>query len=256
MTTLNDQLSALVVDSDQDRRIRLRSAAAGVHVFGDVKQSKDPKAALRALSVRSSCDVVFISDIFPPEVVSEFVREAKATRQGVSAAYIIVLRPRSQNTATISQNLAQGTDGFLCDPYSADSMLKISEIAHEVRKVRQAERQRAAVSYMLQDASKLIDRVSLKRLHGQPPGRLLQQLREVGKSIAQIPESCWEPYLEALTRIFNDHCSSQKFDEAREKIAASKRLSEMMRKRREQLDKELLKDPPPDYQSFRVIKRR
>jgi len=187
------KFNAIIVDPNLDSRMRLKQATAAVPQFGEVAQNSTLQEAIQRLDAfQQRCDVIFISYRFEQAEVAKFVAEAKKTKYGQDAAYVLVLKSKDQDNTTVAETMLQGVDGFLFEPYSVDTMLEMTRLATRVRCEREAAREKLAVSLMMGDIIKQLDFVAFLKASGVSVSRSLQKLREMCVHLQAMPEDTRE----------------------------------------------------------------
>ncbi|MBX7139405.1 MAG: hypothetical protein K1X83_15665, partial [Oligoflexia bacterium] len=147
----DSKIDALIVDADTNRRMRLKNATAAQHQFGDVVMTQSLDSAVERLAGMKSCIVAFLSSEFPQTQVSTFIQKAKSLPAGSDCAYISVLAVQHQTSSDVAMGIMNGLDAMLKEPFSADSLLVIAELAQQISDERRAEREAAAVRFLVTD---------------------------------------------------------------------------------------------------------
>ncbi len=123
----SDIYSILIIDSDGKSRSMLKDVALCLPCFKKVLFCSSLQEGLNFGNGFESIDVVTISHRFTIESVSDFIKEAKKTPKGKQWAFITVLKPSSKQNEIIADNMLNGVDGFLFEPYSADNLREMAE---------------------------------------------------------------------------------------------------------------------------------
>ena len=234
--------------------MRLRGATAAVPSFHTVLQEKDLERALTILPTQSF-DTVFVSYTWGLEAVSKFLASAKEIPQGADSAYVLVIQPKDQNSVAFMENFTHGSDGFLCDPYSVDALIQIVDLSTRVKRQRLETRQRAAVTLLVKDAQSLLDQLALRQLLGESPGPLMHDLQRLKGALVQLSESLAAHYVEQVLTVFTDLPVPQAFQHAHERIAVSKRVREMVEKRRAKLEQLQRDQTEATGSGYRVVRK-
>ncbi|NLF25860.1 MAG: hypothetical protein GX589_09430 [Deltaproteobacteria bacterium] len=188
-------MNALIVDMDTQSRARLKQALhheehSGLMRFRNIFALSSLEKAMALLKHNNNFDLILISDSFGNESISQFVMDARATRED-QYAFILVLKPRRQDYEGVVGSLAAGMHGMLCAPYSINNLREIAEIS---RKVREGNEERRILSSM----SVLID-LNLKQLRSK-----VERLVHRSKNIPRLSPK----YRRILMKIFNNYPES------------------------------------------------
>ena len=144
-------LRALIIDPSADRRARLKQAALAYADFSRVYSVPSLKEARAHLCSQPEYDLVFVSFAVGEDEALKFVIEGKKEESPRDAAFVLVLPPRSQNAETFADSLLEGADGFLLEPFSAEGLREMSDLAREVKREKELARERAALSIMIKN---------------------------------------------------------------------------------------------------------
>ena len=196
---------AIILDSDIDTRMRLKQATNSVHQFGKVLIVGSIKEAMSILKAgEQQVDVIFISGKFDQEDVTAVVRDAKETKYGADAAYILVLKSKDQDSSTVAANVMIGADGFLFEPYSVDYLVEITQLAAKVKKERAKNREAAALTFLINDIIHQIDVISYLKSCEFEVGRGLKAFKQMCQVFQTLePESLELYYDIALDKFEN-----------------------------------------------------
>lgn len=195
------KFDAVIVDPDLDTRMRLKQCTAAVHQFGKVMQAGALKDAVARLT-SDSTDVCFISYRFDQEEVSKFIRDGKASKGGQDCAYVLVLKSQDQQSSTVATNVLAGFDGFLFEPYSVDQLLELTSLAAKVRKERGAQREEAAMKFLLNDIINQIDQIAFLKASGIDMGMSVKKLKDLCSVLKNLEPSSREIYLKVAVDTF------------------------------------------------------
>ncbi|MCB0358626.1 MAG: hypothetical protein KDD44_03295 [Bdellovibrionales bacterium] len=225
---MEKKLDALMVDTNLERRARLRDAAYAQRGFRNVQPVNGLDQALQRLQENNGCDVLFISYEFDREEILEFVKSAKNTTVGSDCAYIMVMKPKDQNAETVAQDVLDGADGFLFEPYSVENLFEITKISARVKKEQAEARVAAAIRMTIEGAIEEIDRVAmLCQKRGDSP-KLLEKLQSICAPIRRLDRRGQNTYFELLTELFSEVPPPP----SNEYRGASKRVREMLMRKR------------------------
>ena len=223
-----DFLRGLIVDSKPDARIRLKSATQSVTEFKDVDIAGSPEDGIRRIGSSQPFDVVFISKRFSQSEIDSFVAEAKALKGAQDAAFVILLAPEHQNSASVVRNVLEGCDGFLVEPFSVDSISEMVKLASFVKSERNKEREARAIRFLMEDVSKQLDRLAYIKRCGFDLGPNIQKLEEMCNVFKTLSPERTQLYFDLLPNVFAE-ASPPTYPNAR----SYKGVSDRVRKRME-----------------------
>jgi hypothetical protein len=146
---------------------------------------------------------MFLTHRFKKEAVTAFIEEAKTTTIGADCAYILVLNPREQNASTVATSMMTGTDGFLCEPFSVNSITEIVKIAEKVKLENAIKRLRAATSLILDNAMAEIDSRAQKIFDGDIHMPYPQKLKNAIQLFSSLDEHEKEAFREVMLETFS-----------------------------------------------------
>lgn len=195
---------AMIIDPDLDSRMRLKQATSSMYNFGKVFQVVSLEDALSKTKGSENIDVIFISYRFEEAKISGFIKQAKETRIGQDAAYILVLKTKDQDTTTVAKNVMVGADGFLFEPYSVDYLLEITRLSSKVKAERSLTREKAAINMVIHDVIGAIDQLSYIKQCKVDPGSSLRRLRELCTVFNNLDENKLKVYYDAAIKCFED----------------------------------------------------
>lgn len=197
-----NKFNALIVDPDIQARMRLKTATAAVGNFGLVAQHGELKQGLSALSAEPGTDVVFISTRFSRDEVTEFVKTARGVRNSQDCAYVLLLSQGKQEASLIACGVLEGLDGFLFEPYSAESLLEITRIAATVKSERSRVREQVALRLLLREAMAQIDLVAQLRKAGSGAAISARALQETCGVLRTLEADSLATYFEVALEEF------------------------------------------------------
>lgn len=158
-TELTEMLDALIIDSNPLSRGFLWQATLAESHFRQVKAVSTLTVALTQLDDRVF-DVILIPSNAPIDEVKQFVTDAKQKNGGKEAAYIVVLKVPDQTTEKIAAGIMDGTDGFLFEPFSVDSLKQVAAVASRIKGEHERRRKEAAMKLVIGDLIKALDEYS------------------------------------------------------------------------------------------------
>ncbi|MFN8388879.1 MAG: hypothetical protein U0136_01155 [Bdellovibrionota bacterium] len=148
---------ALIVDPNPVSRGYLWQATLCEPNFRRVKAVSGLTEALNQLQKGNRYDVLLITSEVQSENIKEFVPQAKQIEGGREAAYVVVLKKKDQDSEKIALGIVDGTDGFLLEPFSVQSLKQVAAIAARVRGEHERQRAKAALSLMLFEIGPKLD---------------------------------------------------------------------------------------------------
>lgn len=232
MSSAQEKYATIIVDSDLNRRMRLRQATSIVPLFGEVVTVAHLKEVISRLEGDRHWDLVFTSSHFPQSEIDEFVKHAKQTKQGQDAAYVLLLGVDKQgNSSELAKNIMNGLDGFLLEPYSVDSLVDITRLAARVKGERRAAREKAALNLLLGKITNQLDLVAYTRKMGIEHGQSYKTLRELCTDLAGLSPESHKLYLELAVEAFTKAPLPRRVFKAEAYKGASSRVKQLMEKR-------------------------
>lgn len=194
----NRRYNAIVADPDARTRMLLKHATSSVVNFGAVNLYQNLHSPLEKLEGDEHCDVIFVSYKFQQYEIKDFIQRAKERPQGQDAAYILVAKPEEQDSTTVADNVMIGTDGFLFEPYSVDSLIEITQLASRVRKERSSTRQLAALEFVINEFINYLNLIAYSKSMGLDITRAMRKLREMGQFLRTLDGEAQQMYYQLL----------------------------------------------------------
>ena len=94
-----------------------------------------------------------------------------------------------------------GADAILCEPFSADGLVEVVELAERLGKEREEVRNRISVTLLVTDLINQLDATSVLMSEGMNPIALRKSLANLGKKIHELREDQLEAYYDILSRL-------------------------------------------------------
>ena len=223
-----ERFNALIIDNDLDARMRLRQATTAVSDFREVHQVSTLREGMTMLERFEHCDVVFISDVFPSDQAGHFIEKSKQEKHSQDAAFIQVLKRQKDGANELAQQMMQGFDGFLFEPYSVNQLVEITKLAAVVKKERSETRAKTALSLMLGDVTSQLDIVAMLKSMGSDVGRAMKRLTELGQALKSVGSSCLGLYHELAVKVFGEAKPPSQLDSTRRYGGVSSRVRKRM----------------------------
>ena len=221
----------LIVDSDIDSRMRLKTAMVAVYTFGKSVQSVDLHEGLHKLQGTDPFDVIFLSYRFPKEEVINFIKQAKETKTGQDAAYVLVLPTKDQDASTVAQNVMTGADGFLFEPYSVDLLVEITQLSSRVKAERSATREKAALAMIVHEVVNQIDQLSYIKACKMDLGTSMRRLRDTCSMFKDLDPEKLAVYFECALKAFEEAPIPTQIFQVRRYTGVSSRIRKNMEKK-------------------------
>lgn len=186
--------SALVIDSDIDRRNRIKTATSASGVFDRTDLTGDLNDAITFLNTRE-VDVVFVSGRMELSEQESFVKKARQTTHGEKAAYISV---EKRSEIGVAAGIIRGVDGVLWEPFSVALVAETAALADEVRHANQRMKLRSAASMLLEEALQEVDQIGRSTLQGTPDRESLRRLKKAGAEIQKVTAEAGDLIVEVV----------------------------------------------------------
>lgn len=222
--------NALIIDTDIDRRMRLKTATSSVVQFKKVLLSNKLDDAREKINGSDIWDVFFLNYSLEQGEIAKFIKEAKEKKAGQDAAFILVLPAKDQESSTVASNVMIGADGFLFEPYSVDQLVEITDLAARVKAERSAEREKAALGFLLNDIMSQIDMIAYLKSVGYDVGRGIKRFRQMCEVFQALEGDSLKSYFEIAIEKFENAPFPEKIYQKNYK-GASKRVKEKMEKK-------------------------
>lgn len=231
MNFVQEKYDTIIIDSDHDRRMRLRQATSIVPYFGEVVAVGNLHDAVSKLQGEKTWDVIFASSRFSQQEIDGFVREAKQTKQGQDAAYILLLSIDKQDSADLAKNIMNGLDGFLLEPYSVDSLVDITRLASKVKGERRIAREKAGLNLLLSKITNQIDLVAYGKSMGIEHGQSFKVLRELCSGLNGLSLESLKVYHDLAVEVFANAPLPRRVFKSEPYRGASSRVKQLMEKK-------------------------
>ena len=198
------QLSALIVDfNPMSRSFLWQVTVEGVY-FRRVKAYSHTKDALEHLRSGVKYDVLLITSQIPQEETKGFIAKAKESEGGKEAAYIVVVKIPDQTTENVASGMLGGTDGFLFEPFSIESLKQVAEIAERVRKKFEDERQKAAFQLIASDVMRCLDELAVATITNENLLAAKKQMQQSARSIKKMTSEQYALYVDIMSSVFEN----------------------------------------------------
>jgi len=201
---MSERFDALAIDSEIQNRMRLKQATSSVSTFGKFYQSATLDEALKKLALPERVDVVFISERLGQDAIPNFVKGAKSSPSGQDAAYVMIVSSQAELGTIVAKSVLLGVDGFLCEPYSVDSLLEITRLASKVKKERSDAREEAAIKFLMSQISEQVSIVAQLKGLGMNPIRESKKLQDMCTIFSSLDDASRERYHRIALDVFEN----------------------------------------------------
>ena len=193
---LYERFDALIVNEDSANRGRLKQAALALTQFRTVFTCGALKEGLSRLCQSEPTDVVFLSFKFGWDRIREFIEEAQKTLHGAECAFVLILKANDQSGETVAQSVLGGVHGCLFEPYSADNLREIAEIAAKVKTENYLKRERAASQILVTEIIKHLDGFAFYEAAGKNTRLVLKKLAQSCQAVQKLEPESFAVYIQ------------------------------------------------------------
>ena len=197
-----DRFNAVILIGDSSRRGKLKQAALAMTSFNKVFPAPVMTEALSKINGYDEVDVVFISFDFGWDKIIQFVKEAKATPHGDKLSFVLVLKPGDEKDENVAKSVFAGIHSCLYEPYSADNLRVIAQMAAKIKEEAEVKREKAAIQKLLLEIIKHIDALSFYQRKGKNPEAVFKKLRSACSSLNQLGPDAQTIYHELVLELF------------------------------------------------------
>ncbi len=228
MSDYYQKYDALIVDSDIEARMRLKQASTSVANFGRVLQAGKIAECLEKLQAGQRLDVIFISARFEPDVTAAFIAQAKTLPAGQDAAFVMLMRQRDKESASVASSVLNGADGLLFEPFSVDQLTEITVLAAKVRKERSGAREGAALKFLLSDIINQVDQIAYLKGCNFETGPSVKKLKEMCTVFQALSEESKVLYVQLAIEAFENAPLPKLIYQRKKYSGASSRVQKRM----------------------------
>lgn len=197
------KFNCIIVDPDTTSRMKLKQATSQISGFSAAQTSSSLKDAAQTLkSGVREFDIVFLSTQFDSAETISFISSSKQTKVGQDAAYVMILKSLPQDNSLVAEQMIQGGDGVLCEPYSVESLAEISALATRIRKERSDAREKIAIQMLVSDFIRQIDTLASLRTSGMEPGVHIKKARDLSAIVRNLNPEMRQYYFDLLLTEF------------------------------------------------------
>jgi CheY-like chemotaxis protein len=186
-------LQSLVIDGDSASKQRLKQAMMAFPLFGKSVQSFSFADGQSRMVELDRIDVVFISDKLDSNERAKFIDSLKKNERSQDAAFVLITS--SKNTGNLAEGFLNGADGVLSEPFSADNLKEITELAEAVKKQRERVRAELGIQLLVKDIVAQVNNVASVAGSGMDPSRQVAKLREFYQELNKLEPELQTKYL-------------------------------------------------------------
>ena len=224
-------MDILIVDSDAETSMLLKQAAMSVGLFRRVVALRHLREAIAKLGAEETTDLIFVSWHFDRQEVLDFITEARKTKHGEDAAYVMVLNTKNQDRELISQNMVAGIDGFLFEPYSIEYLTEIVQLARKVKAEKGEIRQRGAFALLVKDIIQSLDFVAQFKKLGQDAALTEKRFKRLCEPLRELDPDMLRLYSEVAVEQFSEIQAPRRLFKSGNYKGASERVKKAAEKK-------------------------
>jgi DNA-binding NarL/FixJ family response regulator len=222
------RFQCIIIDPELPSRMKLKSAATSAQNVGTVHAVNGYEAAAPYLTDSEEVDVVFVSGAYEKHVLTEIIEVGKKTPQGQDAAFVVVLKNQTDSSSEVGSYMILGADGILSEPYSVDQLDRITKLSVKIRAERAEERQRIALTLMINDVIQQIDLLACLKASQCELGTSIRAFREMCGPLHALTDAQLEIYLSLAVEEFSKAPLPQRSFTASSYTGVSRRLRRRM----------------------------
>lgn len=208
-------ITGLIVDSNEERRIRLKGATQLVTEFSKVAVAPTLRDANEYIATaQAPWDVVFLSNEMNEDAISRFIQSSKKLPAGGNAAYVLILNTEKRGSSDVFTHMRSGIDGLLYEPYSVEQLTDIIELSAKVKQRTPEERESVATRIILQDVIRHLDRMAFLKKLGYDIDKGLKRFATLCHSLTEISPDEMETYHETAINMFEEAPSPQTLEDS------------------------------------------
>ena len=194
------QLKGLILDPDKKSRVRLKTATDSLDEFGAVTACSDERETLKWVDRYDKVDIVFVSEKLDQTRVGSFIEQVKQCSNCMSAVFVVI-KPNSGSGLSAADALMLGADAILCEPFSADGLSEVVQLAERLGRERDEVRNRIAITLLVTDLINQLDATSVLVSEGLDPVALRKSLANLGEKLQSMTAEQRETYFDILVRL-------------------------------------------------------
>jgi CheY-like chemotaxis protein len=199
-----ERYNVLIVEPEGESRGKLKQTAMALTLFNKIHSVSSLTEVLERRIPHEHIDIVVLSYHFSQDDIWKFIEQAKAAPWGEDWAYVLVLKSSEQKSENIASSMIGGVDGFLLEPYSADSLREMAQIAATVKDKNERRRKKMALKVLLKEISGHLDALAFLHAYGKDGGRAERQMKQCCENLTKLCHEDMELYTESLLEVFED----------------------------------------------------
>ncbi|MCB0323012.1 MAG: hypothetical protein KDD69_05540 [Bdellovibrionales bacterium] len=142
---------SLVISPHLEERLRLQHLLEHLPQVTRTSSAHDLEEALLLLNTGESHQVIFISTAFGPDASGSFIERARRSNGAQQSTFILLATSGGLAAEEVGSSMLLGFHGFLCGPYSMESVSDAIGLAGRVQLQTSQLRLKAATGLMLAD---------------------------------------------------------------------------------------------------------
>jgi len=198
------KFSCIILDPDINVRTRLKEVLKTIALKSEIENVRNLTEILGRLEGKRY-DALFVSSGVGRETVSETIRRVRGNSKAAKTVIIVTLRPADQDSTRVAEMYLEGSNGFICDPYSADEILQLIESAKEAKENKSSDKEKklSSAGLMLNTAIGHIDAMATDRALGRDgKGFAGKELERIAGALKQIHTEVGDEYFNVLVNKF------------------------------------------------------
>lgn len=197
-----EKINALVIDPELESRMRLKHATSMLHNFDKLTQCASISEATQKIGTSDPFGIVFLSEKLEKNEALNFVKSSKQSPQSQDSAFVYLVKSQADMSTLVATNMLSGIDGFLCEPFSVDSLSEITVLAAKVKKERGEARELAAMRFLMTQIANQISKVAQLKAAGMDSIRENRKLTEMCSIFNNLSEETRQQYLNIAIEVF------------------------------------------------------
>jgi response regulator RpfG family c-di-GMP phosphodiesterase len=231
MNHAHRSLGVFIVDSDVEKKMRLKQATTPVTLFKQTLLFNNLEEALSKLDLDDGGDIIFLSTRFPESDVASFISRAKQTKRGSDSTFVMMLGAKDYQSPKLPEYMLLGIDGFLFEPYSVDGLTDTANLAIKIKQERRETREKLAITVLVKDVMKQIDAIALTKRLGLGSTKIAARLEALGGSIKRLPGESMQGYFNVLVEEMLTAPLPEKLAQMESYKGASSRVKKVIEKK-------------------------
>ena len=200
------KLHSLVLDNDINARTRLREVLKNIALKSEVEYVRNIEQVLSRVEAKRF-DCLFISSSLGSDALDGAISKVRNSTRGAKLLLIVNLRPADKDSITVASLFLKGSNGFICEPYSAEEIVQLIEDAKKSKEIAGQDQAKLAGSagLLVRSAMQQIDQLAYDRAVGKEgKGFAGRELERIAESLKEIAPKIGEQYTEILVEAFQE----------------------------------------------------